>query len=138
MQTAEIESIPLFASLSPFDRARVAAVTRVLQLGVGHVVVNEGEFAFDFYAIKHGAAEVKRGGERVAELGPGDVFGEMGVVFSRASPGKRRRTATVVVTAPTEAIAITGGDFRRLTEDIPALRDAILATIAGRADTEAL
>ena len=136
LDAAEIESIPLFASLSPEDRMRVAVVTRALELAVGHVVVNEGEFAFDFYAIKRGAAEVRRGGERVAELGPGDVFGELGVVINRARPGRRRRSATVVVTAPTEAISISGSDFRRLTEDIPTLRDGILATIAGRADAE--
>jgi CRP-like cAMP-binding protein len=55
VETAEIESIPLFAGLSPDDRARVASVARALQLEVGQVVVNEGEFAFDFYAIKQGA-----------------------------------------------------------------------------------
>jgi CRP-like cAMP-binding protein len=136
MESADIESVPIFAGLSPEDRARVATVTRALQLDVGHVVVNEGEFAFDFYAIKQGAAEVHRGGERVAELGPGDVFGELGVVADDTRHWKRRRSATVVITAPTEAIAIVGSDFRRLTEDIPMLRNAIRAITAKRRGAE--
>jgi CRP-like cAMP-binding protein len=76
---------------------------------------------------------VVRAGERVATLGAGDVFGEMGVV----PPGDRgnwmrRRNASVVITAPGDAIAIAGSEFRRLTVEIPALRDAIQATTAGR------
>lgn len=31
-------------------------------------------------AIEDGTAEVSREGERVAELGPGDIFGEGGMV----------------------------------------------------------
>jgi cAMP-dependent protein kinase regulator/CRP/FNR family cyclic AMP-dependent transcriptional regulator/cGMP-dependent protein kinase 2 len=136
MKIADIESIPLFARLAPDDRARVATVTRALQLDVGEVVVNEGEFAFDFYAIKQGAAEVQRGGEHVATLGPGDVFGEMGVVSNDARHWKRRRGASVIVTEPTDAIVIDGSDFRRLTEDIPTLRDAIRATAGERGGAE--
>jgi CRP-like cAMP-binding protein len=132
MNAADIESVPLFARLSPDDRARVAEVARTVQLDVGHVVVNEGEFAFDFYAIRQGTAEVRLGGERVGALGPGDVFGEMGVVPADARRWKRRRTASVIVTAPTEAIVIDGSDLRRLAEDIPTLHDAIRATAAER------
>lgn len=136
MAAADIESIPMFAQLSSDERARVARVARAVQLDVGHVVVNEGEFAFDFYAIKRGTAEVQQGGERIRALGAGDVFGEIGVVPNHARRWKRRRTATVIVTAPTEAIVIDGSDFRRLTQDIPTLQDAIRATAAGRSRAE--
>jgi CRP/FNR family cyclic AMP-dependent transcriptional regulator len=132
MQAADLESIPLFAVLSPTERARVADVTRALQLEVGEVVVNEGEFAFNFYAIKEGAAEVRRGGEPLAALGAGDVFGEMGLVREHGRQWTRRRGATVIATSTTEAITIDGSDFRRLTEEIPALGDAIRATAAAR------
>jgi len=125
MTAADINDIPIFAALSSEDRARVAGVTRPVHFKVGHVVVNEGEFAFDLYAIKHGAAEVQRGGQHVDDLGPGDVFGEFGVVPGEARRWTRRRGASVIVTAPTDAIVIDGSDFRRLADDLPALRDAI-------------
>jgi CRP-like cAMP-binding protein len=132
MESADIESIPLFAQLSDDERRRVAAVVRTARLEVGQVVVNEGEFAFDFYAITRGAAEVKRSGERVAVLGAGDVFGEMGVVPNDAHRSTRRRGATVIVTEPIEAMVIDGSELRSLVDDIPALGDAIRRTAAER------
>jgi CRP-like cAMP-binding protein len=90
--------------------------------------VNEGEFAFDFYAIKRGGAEVRRGGEHVADLGPGDVFGEFGVVPGDPEHWNRRRGASVIATKSTEAIVSDGTDFRRLLEAIPTLREAIRTT----------
>jgi CRP-like cAMP-binding protein len=135
MNAADIEAIPLFARLSREDKTRVAAVTRSLRFDVGHVVLNEGEFAFDFYAITKGAAEVRRGDDYLARLGPGDVFGELGVVPTDTYRWTRRRSATVIVTAPTEAIAIDGHDLRELTEEIPALRQAIVATAATYGDS---
>lgn len=130
--TAALETIPLFAVLSPSERARVESITRVVQFKPGQVMVNEGEFAFDFYAIKDGAADVRRSGEHVASLGPGDVFGEFGVLPDAAPRWTRRRGATVIATEPTAAFVIAGDEFRRLTGDIPALRDAIRDMAAQR------
>lgn len=138
MTTTEIEAISLFAALSPDERVRVAAVARLVRFKEGQVIVNEGEFAFDFYAIRHGAADVQRGGDHVASLGPGDVFGEFGVVPDPARHWTRRRGASVIATAPTDAIVIDGSDFRRLTEDIPALRDGIQEMAAQREPSDPL
>jgi CRP-like cAMP-binding protein len=136
MGSVNVEAVPLFAALGPEDRARVASVARPLRWEVGHVVVQEGEFAFDFYAIKHGAAEVKRGAQHVAVLGAGDFFGELGVVPDAGRRWSRRRGASVVVTAPTDAIAIDGSDVRRLVEEIPTLHDALRAAASERSHTD--
>jgi CRP-like cAMP-binding protein len=133
MDRADIHTIALFAGLSPDEQARVAAAARPIHFEPGEVIVSEGEFSFDFYAITGGAAEVRHGGGHVADLGPGDVFGEMGVGPQESTGRSRRRSATVVVTAPTEAIAIPGDQFRRMTEDIPALADAVRALVSERA-----
>jgi CRP-like cAMP-binding protein len=136
MRSRDLDGIPLFAGLAPEDRARAAAVARRLEWDVGHVVVKEGEFAFDFYAIKHGAVEVRRGPQRVAVLGVGDFFGELGVVPHGAPRWSRRRTASVVVTTPTEAVAIPGSDIRTLDEEIPTLQDALRGAAAERSGRE--
>ena len=125
MQDSDLEGIPLFADLSPEELARVASVARSLDWDTGRVALSEGEFAFDLYAIKHGAAEVRQRGERIATLGPGDVFGELGVARPDSGSWSRRRTASVVVTAPTEVIAIDGGAVRKLADEIPNLRAAL-------------
>ena len=133
MRAEQIASIPLFAGLARDEQERVASVSRSVPLRVGDVVVSEGEFAFDFYALADGGADVVRAGERIATLRAGDVFGEMGVVSSgKRSRWTRRRNASVVITVAGEAIAIAGSEFRRLTDEIPALRNAIHVTAAMR------
>ena len=130
-----LDGIPLFDGLSPEDRGRAAAVARRLQWEAGHVALKEGEFAFDFYAIKHGAVEVQRAGQRVGTLGSGDFFGEIGLARDGSSRTSRRRSASVVVTMPTEVIAIPGTDLRQLTKEIPALRDALNRAAEARSQT---
>jgi CRP/FNR family transcriptional regulator, cyclic AMP receptor protein len=132
MGPLDLQSIPLFAGLSREERARVASVARLLHWDTGHVALREGEFAFDFYAIKRGAAEVWEHGERIAALGAGDFFGELGVTPPDAGRWSRHRTASVVVTAPTDAIAIDGGAVRRLSDEIPKLRDALRGVAEAR------
>lgn len=137
MEGLDLESIPVFASLSPSDRARVASVARPLHWDTGHVALREGEFAFDLYAIKRGAAEVQQRGQRIAALGAGDCFGELGVSQPESGRWSRRRTASVVVTAPTDVIAIDGAAIRSLSDEMPGLRDALhqLAAARGRGET---
>ena len=55
----------------------------------GTVIVKEGDFANHFMAIEDGTAEVRKGDEKVGELGPGDIFGEMGLI------DKEKRSASV-------------------------------------------
>jgi CRP-like cAMP-binding protein len=125
LEGADLAAIPLFSALSDLERGRVAAVARRKQWNAGHIVVNEGEFAFDFYAITDGEANVRRGGESVRVLRTGDFFGELGVVPSDAHHWSRRRSAAVVVTVPATAITISGSDFRGLVQNIPALGHAV-------------
>jgi CRP-like cAMP-binding protein len=138
MDNVDLEGIPLFAELTPEERARIAAVSRPLHWDVGEMVLREGEFAFDLYAIKQGAAEVRRSGEPVGVLGAGDFFGELGIAPLDASRWSRRRTASVVVTAPTDAIAIPGADVRSLSDAIPKLRDALRVAASARRPAESV
>ncbi len=53
-------------------------------------MVKEGGFSNHFYAIEEGTVKVERGGEHLADLGPGDVFGEQGLLE------RQERSASVV------------------------------------------
>jgi CRP-like cAMP-binding protein len=77
------------------------------------VLVREGDYSYQFVAIEEGTAKVERDGETVAELGPGDFFGEIGLLE------KSLRTATVAATSPMRLITLTGWDMARVEKAMP-------------------
>jgi CRP/FNR family transcriptional regulator, cyclic AMP receptor protein len=81
-----LKSIPLFADTSDEELGQIATFAQEISVEAGRVLVREGDFSYEFMAIEEGEAEVTRGGEHVADIGPGDFFGEMGC--------SRRRSAT--------------------------------------------
>jgi cAMP-dependent protein kinase regulator len=121
-----IIKVPLFDGLSADDLAAVAAKLEERDAHIGEHLSSEGGAGYFFFVIESGLAEVIKHGEPVAQLGPGDFFGE-GAIF-RA----RRRTATVTVLAPGVVLAMFGADFAKLVGDIPELHERIEAALDAR------
>jgi CRP-like cAMP-binding protein len=126
MEESELRSVPLFESLSSEERRAAAQHADEIDVPEGAELVRQGEFAYEFFVIEEGTAEVMRDGERVAELGPGDFLGEMGIV------GKAVRNATVVTTSPARVIVMTEQAFRSMTTTNPAVADRITAVVEER------
>jgi CRP/FNR family cyclic AMP-dependent transcriptional regulator len=121
-----LSTIPLFAGLSRREVRQVALLADEIEVETGRFLVREGEFAYEFFAIETGRAEVRQHDEHVAHLGPGDFFGEMGLM------GDLRRSATVIATEPMRAAVITGANFRFLARVLPAVCDQVRDAIAER------
>ena len=126
MDETRLASIPLFASLSKQERRDVARFADEVDLPEGREIISEGDRAYEFFAIEEGSAEVRRGDERIAELGAGDFVGEMGVM--RGAP----RNASVVTTSPTTAVVMTGPQFRMAAEQLPHVAERIREAIEER------
>jgi cAMP-dependent protein kinase regulator len=107
MDPERLRAIPVFASLDDETLKSVAVFAGESSAAEGKQIVNEGDYAHEFMAIEEGTADVVRGGETIASLGPGDIFGEIGVVE------KTLRTATVVATSPMRLITLTRWDLKR-------------------------
>src|SRR4051794_18625589 len=107
------EAAPL--SQSPPDDARRKFATWVSEVSVpeGKHLAEEGEYAYDLFIIKDGKAEVVQDGNSVAELGPGEFFGEMGVLE------KAKRNATVVAKTPMTLLTLNAWDVKRLEKKSP-------------------
>ena len=73
--------------------------------------------------------DVRRGGELLAQLGPGDFAGEIGVMQDA------RRNASVVASTPLTAIVMTARDLRQVTQEMPSVAALIDAAIAARSAT---
>jgi aromatic-L-amino-acid/L-tryptophan decarboxylase len=93
-----LRSAPLFAALRDEDLLRVASWVRERRLEPGEVVIRRWDAARDFYVVLEGTAEVERDGVRLAELGPGDFFGELAALDWGAGYGYAR-LATVTATS---------------------------------------
>jgi CRP/FNR family transcriptional regulator, cyclic AMP receptor protein len=119
MDTDRLRSIQLFADIPDEDLVQIAPFADEISVEEGKRLVNEGDFAHQFMAIEEGSAEVLRGGEHVADLGPGDFFGEVGLLE------KDRRNASVVAKSPMRLITLTGWDLKRLEKAMPKAAEQI-------------
>jgi len=113
MDTSQLKRIPLFADAPDEELKQVAAFAEAKEIPEGTEVVTEGGFSRALLAIEEGKAEVTRDGEHVADLGPGDIFGEAGML------DESMRSASVVATTPMKLISLGHFEVKRLKKDAP-------------------
>ena len=127
METSQLKRIPLFADASDEELKQVAAFAEAREVDEGTEVIGEGEFSRALMAIEGGTAEVTRDGERIAELGPGDIFGEAGMLDDEM------RSATVTATSDLKLISMGHFEVKRLKKDAPEVYAKIEQLIEERA-----
>ncbi|MBN1529140.1 MAG: cyclic nucleotide-binding domain-containing protein [Thermoleophilaceae bacterium] len=113
MDPSRLKSISLFQSVAEDDLREIAPFAQEVSVEAGKHLVREGDFSYELLAIEEGEAEVLREGEHVADLGPGDFFGEHGLLE------RDKRNATVVAKTPMRLITLTGWDFKRMERAMP-------------------
>ena len=112
MDPDRLKTLPLFSSLSDKALDTVSVFASETSVSTGKLLVHEGDYSYDLIVIETGTADVIKGGEVIASLGPGDVLGEMGML----SGGKR--TADVIATSPMRLITLSKWDFKRISTEI--------------------
>src|ERR687888_2064311 len=128
MDPARLKKIPVFADLSEEELEHIAALAAEVSVPEGKELVREGDYSYDVLAIEEGTASVERNGEHIADLGPGDVVGEMGVLE------RSQRNATVRATSPMLLVTLTGWDIRRLRKSAPKAVEHLREIVAARRD----
>lgn len=126
MDEAKLREIPLFASLSRKQRRMLALRADEIDVSPGKPVCRKGESANEFYLIEQGTAKVVRDDQYLDELGPGDFFGEMGVLDSAP------RNATVVAQTPMTLMILNGPALKELERESPKVARRIRAAIEQR------
>ena len=116
--------------LKLFLSGGVISLTDELSLPAGRKLAAEGASGHEFVVIAEGAAEVKRRGKVVNQLGAGDFVGEIALVTGQ------KRTATVTTTKPSRLLVLTAPAFRSLLRNQPALQLKVLDTLAERLPAE--
>ena len=129
MDPGRLKNLPLFRDVPDEELQQIAPFVDETSVSEGYRLVNEGDYSYQFMAIEEGTAEVLRGGDKLADLGPGDFFGEMGLLE------KDRRNASVVATSPLRAITMTGWDLKRLEKTAPEVAERIRSTLDARRES---
>jgi drug/metabolite transporter (DMT)-like permease len=109
----------------PRGEGRLVRGTPVLDVPAGSGLLRQGGPADAFFVIERGRVSVTRDGREVAELGPGEFFGELALLDGG------RRTATVVAETDLRVRVISGREFGRMLRKLPTLAAAVRGA-AGR------
>ena len=126
MDASRLKSIPLFQDVPDEELGQIATFAQEVTVDQGRELVREGDFSYEFMAIEEGEAEVTRDGDHLADLGPGDFFGEMGLLE------KTLRNATVTAKTPMKLVTLTGWDLKRMERHIPEAIERVRATLEAR------
>ncbi len=107
----------LFGKLPPANMQRLFSVMEWVKYKAGDNVIRQGDVGDYYYIIKEGSCEVRRTtsvsahGIKLAELKPGDAFGEDALISNM------RRNATVRMITDGELIRVGKDDFSQLIKD---------------------
>jgi CRP/FNR family cyclic AMP-dependent transcriptional regulator len=126
LDASRLKAIPLFEEVGDEELAQIAPFATEVSVEEGRELVREGDFSYEFMAIEEGEAEVTRAGEHVADLGPGDFFGEMGLLE------RTLRNATVTAKTPVRLVTLTGWDLKRVERSAPEAMERIRSVLEER------
>jgi CRP-like cAMP-binding protein len=126
VDVSELKNIPLFADVPDDKLLKVATFASLESAVEGKVIIREGGPANAFYAIEEGTVKVERDGEHLADLGPGDVFGETALLE------KSERGATVTATSPVRMIKIDHWEIPRIRQSMPEVLEELQQKVQER------
>jgi len=125
-----LAKVDLFSQLSRKDLARLGRAAVVRNYKKGETIVKEGEQAVAFFIIASGRVEVVQSTgsktQRLAELRPGDCFGEMALLDGGP------RSATARALEDTQCLVLSRWDFVAELRTSPHIAVAMLPIISKR------
>jgi CRP-like cAMP-binding protein len=124
--TELLKQVPLFSDLNDRELKQVASSMKERTFDAGQSVTEEGKGGIGFFVIAEGTAQVSIGGSDVRKFGPGDYFGEIGLVADMD------RTATIKADTQLRCYGMTSWDFRPLVESNASIAWKLLQVMAQR------
>jgi CRP-like cAMP-binding protein len=121
-----LSKLPLLAGLGKKDLEAVGRLADEVSLPEGRVAAREGTTGEEFFVIIEGTVRIERGGAHVADLGPGDFFGELAML------GKVPRNATVTCSTACRLLVVGHREFNSLLASYPSIQNAVLHAVAQR------
>ena len=126
MDVSQLKRIPLFSDVPDEALQKIAPFATSEEWPEGKEIIKEGGFSNHFYAIEEGSAKVERGGEHLADLKEGDIFGEQGLLEHA------ERSATVTSTSDIRLIKIEHWELSRMKKAMPEAYDGLVKKVEER------
>ena len=126
MDVKRLQSLPLFQGVSDDELAKIADRFESAEMLAGSSLAKQDDFAYKFFIVLEGQVEVYRDFDHVADLGPGEFFGEMGVIEG----GKRN--ARVTAKTRVDIAWMMPWDFEQMRAENAAVCDRIDEVVAAR------
>jgi len=126
LDPSQLKRFSLFEGVEDEKLAKIAVFTQLVEFPEGKVIIEEGGYANDFYAIEEGTVQVTKAGEKVATLGAGDVFGEQGLLE------RQERSASVIAETVVRALKIEHWELSRMRKAMPEVVEDLLKTVQSR------
>ena len=101
------------------ERRGLARLAATIEVPAGRRVVRQGASADAFFVIRQGSARVERDDRHVADLGPGDFFGELALMAGS------ERTASVIAATDLHVHVIRRREFPTAMQRLPTLARAV-------------
>ena len=114
-----IAAIPLFEGLPPEQLERIADWLEPIDVPAEWHLLNQGSYPDGFFVVLEGTVRIERNGDPIAELGPGEFFGEIALLEDN------KRTATVATATRVRAAVMDQADFFEMTAQIPVISKRI-------------
>lgn len=121
-----LKAIPMFEELSNKDLDRLSRMMTPLSVSAGKKLVSQGDIGREAIIIESGTASVVSNGEKIADLGPGDFFGEMSLISDMP------RNADVEATSDMEVLVMSSSEFSSVLDSDPSVAVTILRTVVDR------
>ena len=126
MDEAALRGIELFDGLSRKQRKLLAMRADEVDVEPGTVLCCKGRTSHEFFVIEDGTARVVRDGQYLDQLGPGEFFGEMGLLEDAP------RNADVIAETPLTLMVLSAPAFRELERDAPKLARRLSRSVEER------
>jgi len=120
VDTSRIAAFSAFADLPAAELNELAGAMSEVEVEAGAKAVTLDDYGTAIYFIEQGEADVLTdGGEATEALGPGDTFGEIGLLLTG------QRTATVLARTRMRLLSLSGQDFERIRAGVPELERSL-------------
>lgn len=110
MYESFLEEVPLLATLTPYERSKIADALETRKFASGEIIIKEGDPGLAFYLLEKGEADAYKGdtSNKVRHYNKGDFFGELALLNDAP------RAASIVAATDVKVASLGKSAFQRL------------------------